>query len=67
MHHLPERRRLHPVVIKSIAKYRVEADHKVLSTSSDKQSYGQEFELLCKQFVSAANLFAGAVEAKNVT
>lgn len=54
-------------VIKNIAKYRVEADHKVLSTSSDKQSYGEEFELLCKQFVSAANLFADAVEAKNVT
>lgn len=53
--------------IKNIAKYRVEADHKVLSTSSDKQSYGEEFELLCKQFVSAANLFADAVEAKNVT
>ncbi|RUO35944.1 hypothetical protein CWE13_10365 [Aliidiomarina shirensis] len=53
--------------IKNIAKYRVEADHKVLSTSSDKQSYGEEFELLCKQFVSAANLFADALEAKNVT
>ncbi len=54
-------------VIKNIAKYRVEADHKVLSTSSDKQRYGEEFELLCKQFVSAANLFADAVGAKNAT
>lgn len=51
-------------VIKSIAKYRVEADHKVLSTSSDKQSYGEEFELLCRRFVNAANLFAHAVESK---
>jgi hypothetical protein len=47
--------------------YRVEADHKVLSTSSDKPSYGEDFVLLCNQFVTAANNLAQAVEAKNVT
>ncbi len=54
-------------VIKNIAKYRVEADHKVLSTSSDKKNYCEEFELLCKQFASAANLFAEEVEARSDT
>ncbi len=55
------------VAIKEIAKYRVEADHKVLITSSDKPSYGEEFVLLCNQFAAAANVLAQAVEPRNVT
>lgn len=54
-------------VVRRIAKYRVEADHKVLITSSDRQSYSEEFEVLCKQFVSSANRLADAVEMQTVT
>jgi len=53
--------------INDVAKYRIEADHKVLITGSDRPSYGEEFASLCNQFVAAANSLVRAVEAKNVT
>ncbi len=52
--------------IRDIAKHRVDADHKVLITNSDKTNYGEDFDALCTQLTLAANALAKAVEARVV-
>lgn len=53
--------------IKNVAKYRIEADHEVLITSSDRPSYSEEFTSLCNHFVAAAKSFSRAVGPQNVS
>ncbi|PMY34413.1 hypothetical protein C1Y35_24625 [Pseudomonas sp. GW456-L14] len=51
------------VAIKAVAKHRVDADHKILTTSSSDANYGDEFISLCNQVTQSANAFAEAVES----
>lgn len=51
------------VAIKAVAKHRVDADHKVLTTSSSDANYGDEFISLCNQLTQSASAFAEAVES----
>lgn len=52
--------------IKSVAKYRIEADHKVITTNSDNASYSDEFISICDQFTASANIFSDAIKLKTL-
>lgn len=50
--------------IKAIGTYRVEADHKIIKTTSGDMHYGDQFNLLCDSFFIAAKTLVYAVELK---
>lgn len=51
------------VAVKAVGKHRIDADHKVLTTSSGDANYGDEFIALCNQVTQSANALAEAVES----
>lgn len=50
--------------IKAIATHRVDADHRVIATTSGDVHYGDVFSLLCENFFIAAQAVISAVELK---